>query len=120
MSNRIKTSLAAVNGGLDYGVAISKSFHIPYRDGKPLGSERTDTHIGIALLGDELSTLIVKYDHDPLPELNAESIAEGLLQKKFVYIRPQGCEVTLYAVDKKLNKSATAKGAEIVGNNTTK
>lgn len=115
-ASRITTSLPAVNNGIDYGIASSKTFHIPYRDGKPVGNERTEVHIGIALLGDELSTLIVKYDHDPLPELRAEQIVEALRQKRFIYVRPLECSVNLYVADKRLNKAATAKGAEIVGN----
>jgi len=77
MSNRLKTTLAAVNGGTDIALLVGKSQIFPYENGKKAGDTPIGERLNIALQGARLALLSVKFECDPLPNVTDEQIAEA-------------------------------------------
>lgn len=114
MSNKIKTTLAAVNGD-DFAVLTGKTDVYPYDNGKRISDHRTGVRLNVSLQGNRLSPLAVRIEgDDPLPEISDEQIAELCKQKKFAYVKLINCVVSLYSMNGRMAMSATAGGAEIV------
>jgi hypothetical protein len=53
---------------------------------------------------------------DPLPDITDEQLLELCKQRKYVYVKLLDCIVSIYTMNGNMGMSATAKGAEIVGN----
>lgn len=113
--NNIIVALNAVNGGADYAILTGKSEIFPYSDGK----KSSDTPIGVkltlALQNSRLSSLTVKYDHDPLPSIDDAQIEVACSACKFLFVRIPDCKVKVYSsTGSGLGMTATAEKAEIV------
>lgn len=119
--NRIKTTIEAVNGGLPYILLTGKNDIFLFENGKRTSNEPIGKRLDGCLLGNKLTPLTIKVNGaDPLPDVTDEEISELCKQKKYLYITPKDCVVTIYTMNGNMGMSATAKGAEILGNNTAK
>lgn len=115
MGNKIRTTLAAING-FDFAVLTGKNDVFVYEQGKRVG-DRIGVKLTVALHGNRLQSLPIKVvGADPLPDVTDDQIEEACKQRKYIYVKPLECELTIYAIDG-MRMTATAKGAEILANN---
>lgn len=115
---KIQTTLQAINGGQDFAIIVGKSDVFQYENGQRTSKERVGVRLNLALQGNKLTPISARIDGaDPLPDLTDEHIAETCKQRKFVYVKLHDCVVSLYTMNGNMGMSATAKGAEILGNN---
>ncbi|MDR0325406.1 MAG: hypothetical protein LBI19_04835 [Oscillospiraceae bacterium] len=119
MANRINTNLAAVNGGQDFALLTGKSDIFPYENGKRTSDVRTGVRLNVALQGNRLTPLSIKYDHDPLPNVSDEQIEATNTERKFVFALIPDCDVSLFATSNGMIMSASAKTAKIYDVNGT-
>lgn len=120
--NKIETTLAAINGGDDFGLLVGKDLIYAYANGK-----KQDTSIGtklvVTLQNARMVQLSVKFDHDPLPKISDEEIAQATSNLKYLYVRLPDAVVALFSGPNSngIGMTATAKTAQIVSiNNETK
>ena len=74
MANDFTVDLAAANGKVDYAILTKKEDTFPYTDGKRTSDTPIGTKLTLALQGSRLSSLTVKFDHDPLPSVDDAQI----------------------------------------------
>jgi hypothetical protein len=117
-TNRITTTLAAVNG-VDYAVLTGKSDVFPYENGKKSSETRIGVKLNIALQNARLEQLAVKFSADPLPNMSDEQIAVACAECKFMYVQIPNCEVVLYSSSNGIGMTATASSAKIVAINSS-
>ncbi len=115
MAYNLTVNLAAVNGGADYAILTAKNEIFPYADGK----RTSDTPIGIkltlALQNSRLSSLTVKFDHDPLPDVEDAQIEAACSACKLLFVRIPDCKVKVFSGSGSgLGMSATGETAELV------
>lgn len=113
-SKRFETTLPAVNGGADYGVLTEKAPIYPYENNKRVSDTPIGVRLTLALPGARMSTLAVKFDHDPLPKVTDEQIAAACASGGFLYAQIPDAVVTLYSTDNGIGMTATAQTAQIV------
>lgn len=113
--NKIETTLAAINGGDDFGLLVGKDLIYAYANGK-----KQDTSIGtklvVTLQNARMTQLSVKFDHDPLPKMSDEEIAEATSNLKFLYVQIPDAVVTLFSGSNSngIGMTATASTAQLV------
>lgn len=113
-TRRMEVPLPAVNEGLDYGILTEKAPIFEYQNGKKASDTPIGLRLTIALPGSRLAQLSVKFDHDPLPKVSDEQIAQGCLTSNYLYVQIRNCTVTLYNSDNGIGMTATAQEAQIV------
>lgn len=115
MANDFTVDLAAANGKVDYAILTKKEDTFPYTDGKRTSDTPIGTKLTLALQGSRLSSLTVKFDHDPLPSVDDAQIKAACSACKFLFVSIPDCEVKLYpGRSGGLAMTATAKTAELV------
>lgn len=115
MPYKLEVDLPAVNAGLDYALLVGKADVFPYENGKRTSDVRTGVKLTLALQGSRLSTLTVKFDHDPLPKITDEEIEEAVMNCKFVFVQIPDCAVNLFSSGSGgIGMTATAETAQIV------
>ena len=105
--NNLNLDLAGVNGKVDYAILTGKSETFP--SDTPNGVKLT-----LALQNSRLSSLTVKFDHDPLPDVEDAQIEAACSACKFLFVRIPDCKIKVYSISGNFGMSATAKTAEIV------
>ncbi len=119
MPNKIETTLMAINGNQDFAIIVGKSDVFQYENGQRTSKERVGVRLNLALQGNKLTPISARIDGaDPLPDLTDEHIAETCRQRKFLYVKLIEPVVSIYTINNNINMTATAKGAEIIGNNS--
>ena len=115
MAYNLNVNLAAVNGGVDYAILTAKNEIFPYADGKKTSDEPIGIKLTLALQNSRLSPLTVKFDHDPIPNVEDAQIEAACSACKFLFVRIPDCKVKVYSSSGSgLGMSATAGTAEIV------
>lgn len=115
MAYNLNVNLAAVNGGVDYAVLTTKSEIFPYAEGKRSSDTPIGVKLTVALQNSRLSSLAVKFDHDPIPSVEDAQIEAACSACKFLFVRIPDCKVKVYSSSGSgLGMSATAETAEIV------
>lgn len=117
MANRINTTIEAVNGGQDYAILVGKSDVFDYANGQRSSKERVGVRLNLALQGCKMTPLSARLESDPLPDYTDDQLSEMCKQRKFIYVKLLECVVSLYTMNGSMGMSATAKGAEVIGNN---
>lgn len=121
MPYKLNVDLPAVNGGIDYALLVGKADVFPYENGKRLSDMRTGVKLTLALQGAGLSTMAVKFDHDPLPRIANEQIEAACAECKFLLVQIPDCIVNLYSSNGGgIGMTATAQTAQIVTLNGSK
>lgn len=112
---KLQVDLPAVNDGADYAMLVGKSDIFPYENGKRTSEVRIGVKLTLALQNARLSTLTVKFDHDPLPKITDEQIGESCAACKFVFVQVPDCIVNLFSSSGGgIGMTATAQTAQIV------
>lgn len=118
MPYKLSVDLPSVNAGYDYAVLTGKSSIFSYgSDGKRTSNEPIGIKLTLALQGSRLSTLAVKFDHDPLPKITDEEIEESVMNCKFIFVQVPDAIVSLFSSSSNgggIGMSATADSAQIV------
>ena len=117
MPYKLEVDLSSVNG-VDYALLVGKSDVFPYENGKRTSDVRVGVKLTIALQGSRLSTLTVKFDHDPLPKITDEQILTACVECKFLFVQIPDCVVNLFSNSGGgIGMTATAQTAQIVNLN---
>lgn len=111
---KFQANLPAVNGGQDFGLLVEKSEIFPYVNGKKSSDTSIGTKLVVALQQNRLSQLAVKFDHDPLPKISDEDIADATATCQFLYVQIPDCMVNVFSTSNGLGMTATASTAQIV------
>lgn len=115
MPYKLEVDLPAVNAGLDYALLVSKSDLFQYQNNKKISEVPTGVKLTLALQGSRLSTLAVKFDHDPLPKVTDEEIEAAVMNCKFLFVQISDCVVNLFSSSSGgIGMTATADTAQIV------
>lgn len=121
MPYKLEVDLPAVNAGADYAILVGKSDVLPYENGKRISEVRTGVKLTLALQGSRLSTVSVKFDHDPLPKISDEEIEAACSECKFLFVQIPDCVVNLFSSSSGgIGMTATAETAQIVTLNGSK
>lgn len=112
--NNLNLDLAGVNGKVDYAILTGKSETFPFADGKRTSDTPNGVKLTLALQNSRLSSLTVKFDHDPLPDVEDAQIEAACSACKFLFVRIPDCKIKVYSISGNFGMSATAKTAEIV------
>ncbi len=117
--NKIETTLAAVNGGVDVALLVGKAPIYPYENNKRMSDIPVGVRLTLALQNARMAQLAVKFDHDPLPKVSDEEIAEATGNLKFLYVQIPDAVVTLFSGSSSngIGMTATASTAQIVAPN---
>lgn len=115
-TRRIETTLSAINGGLDFAMLNEKAEIYSYENGKRVSDTPIGMRLTLALPGARLTQLAVKFDHDPLPKVTDEMIAEACMSCNFMYVQIPDCVVNVYASSSTggLGMTGTAQTAQLV------
>lgn len=105
---------SALNGGHETALLTSKAPSFPYGQ-----QERTvpdKWRYGIVLQGSCFTplTITVAGSEDALPEVTEEMIAEACSELHPIFVKPIGCKIKVYTIDKETKMSATASSIELV------
>ncbi len=115
MPYKLEVDLSAVNGGADFALLVSKTDVFPYENGKRTSEMRIGVKLTLALQNARLSTLTVKFDHDPLPKITDEEIETACSECKFIFAQIPDCVVNLFSSSGGgIGMTATAQTAQIV------
>lgn len=117
MPYKLEVDLPSVNAGVDYAILAGKSDTYAYENGKRISEQRTGVKLTLALQGSRLSTLTVKFDHDPLPKITDEEIEDAIMNCKFIFVQVPDAIVSLFSSSSNgggIGMSATADSAQIV------
>lgn len=115
MAYNLNVNLAAVNGGVDYAILTAKNEIFPYADGKRTSDTPIGVKLTLALQNSRLSALAVKFDHDPLPNVEDAQIEAACSACKFLLVKIPDCKVKVYSSSGSgLGMSATGETTEIV------
>ncbi len=117
--NKIETTLAAVNGGVDVALLAGKDPIYAYEGGKKVSDTPIGTKLILALPNARMAQLSVKFPHYPLPKVSDEEIAEATGNLKFLYVQIPDAVVTLFSGSSSngIGMTATASTAQIVAPN---
>lgn len=115
-TNKIEVTLAAVNAGVDVALLVSKDPVFPYKDGVKLSDDSIGTKLTVLLQNARMAPLSVKFDHDPLPKVTDEEIAEATGNLQFLFVKIPDAVVTLYSGSNSfgINMTAAASTAQLV------
>ena len=118
----MKVPLSAVNAGLDYAMLVGKSNIFPFENGHKTSDIPIGVKLNLGLIGARMATLTVKFDHDPLPKISDDDIAEATASCRFLFIQVPDCSVNLYASNSGggLGMTATAQTAQLVNLGSSK
>jgi len=119
MANKLDTTLAAVNGGLQESILTGKTPVYSYDNGKKTSEIPIAYKATAALLGNRLTTISVKIDGsaDPLPKITEEQIdaaCRGDNGADFIYVTFKDAAVSLYSIGGQMVMSGRASGVELV------
>jgi hypothetical protein len=113
MANKLTVNLAAVNG-VDYAILTGKSDVFPYENGKRTSEQRVGVKLTVALQGNRLAPLSIKFPADPLPDVSDEQISAACVSCKPLYVQLSDSEVMVFSGNNGLGMTATGKTAQIV------
>lgn len=115
MPYKLEVDLPAVNGAADFAPLVSKTDVFPYENGKRTSDVRIGVKLTLALQNARLSTLTVKFDHDPIPKITDEQIEAACSECKFIFVQIPDCIVNLFSSNGGgIGMTATAQTAQIV------
>lgn len=111
---KLQPNLSAVNGA-DFALLVGKSDIFPFENGKCTSDTRIGVKLTLVLQNSRLSTLMVKFDHDPLPKITDEQIETACSECKFIFVQIPDCIVNLFSSSSGgIGKTASAQTAQIV------
>ncbi len=114
-TNRIETTLDAINAKLEFAVLVSKKPLHSYDETGKKSEAATGTKLTVALPGNRFEPLGIKFEGtDPLPKVTDEMIGEACERCTPLYVRLTDCKVVIYSGSSGMGMTATAKAAELV------
>ena len=120
MANKLETSLAGVNNGLQECILTAKA-PVPAYDtnGKKVSDVPVAYKVTVALLGNRLTPLTFRIEGgaDPLPKISDEQIesaCRGDNGADFIYVTFKDAVVTLYSIGGQMVMSGKSSGVEVI------
>lgn len=115
-ANKIEVALAAVNAGVDVALLVGKDPIFAYKEGTKISDDPIGVKLNIVLQNARMAALAVKFDHDPLPKVSDEEIAEATGNLQFLFVKLPDAVVSLFSGSNSygISMTATAKTAQIV------
>ncbi len=97
---------------------VGKAPIYPFENNKRMSDIPVGVRLTLALQNARMAQLAVKFDHDPLPKVSDEEIAEATGSLKFIYVQIDAV-VTLFSGSSSngIGMTATASTAQIVAPN---
>lgn len=116
MPRRLNVDLPSVNDGCDYAPLTEKADIFPYENNRKVSDTPIGVKLTLALQGARLAPLVVKFDHDPLPDITDEQIEAACLNLDFIYVQIPNCTINLYSSNSSsdIGMNGTAQTAKIV------